>query len=149
MFKRLPPVVLMAALCSGCSLMFVDGPPKIRPGAPMPATADCTTTSTMPIVDIIFGISSVMLITEVLEEDDDLNSGHVAMFAYPVGLFGSSVQGFRRISACKEFLATPMDPRRDTTELSELWSRPTSFGGPPPLLARPAPPEAPKDGRRD
>lgn len=111
----------------------------------MPATADCTTTSTMPIVDIIFGISSVMLITEVLEEDDDLHSGHVAMFAYPVGLFGSSVQGFKRISACKEFLATPMALRPDTTGVPELWPRPMSFGVHPPLLVRPTPTE----GRRD
>jgi len=115
----------------------------------MPATADCTMSSTMPIVDIIFGISSVMLITEVLEDDDELHSGHVAMFAYPVGLCGSAIQGLRRISACKEFLATPMATRPDTTGAVELWPRPTPLGSRPPLLPVPTPPETPTHGHRD
>lgn len=50
--KRLPLLALVAVLSSGCSLLLVDGPPQIRAGAPVPATADCTTGSTMPIVDI-------------------------------------------------------------------------------------------------
>lgn len=108
--KRFAPVALATVLCSGCSLMFVDGPPQIRPGAPIPATVECTSSSTMPLVDIIFGVASVVGIAEILGESDDFGSAHIAMFAYPVGLFGSSVQGFRRIRACRRFLATPMVP---------------------------------------
>ncbi len=103
----------------------------------------------MPIVDIIFGVASVIAIQETLEERDEFSSGHVAMFAYPVGLFGSSIQGFRRVSACKRFLATPVAPRPDTSGVAELRSRPMSLGGRPALLVRPAPAEATKDGRRD
>ena len=136
--KRFALVFLVTALSSGCSLIFVDGPPKVRPGAPVPATADCTTSSTMPIVDIIFGIASVMMIKEALEQSDDFDSGHMAMFAYPVGLFGSSVQGFRRTKACREFLATPVVP--DTTALPEAspWPRQGQ------TLGRLRPPEPPR-----
>ena len=90
--------------------MFVDGPPKVRPGAPMPATADCTSSSVMPIVDIIMGTASTVAILEVFPNDvDGIGSIHIAMLAYPLAHFGSSVQGFRRTSACKTFLATPME----------------------------------------
>ena len=147
MFKRLPLVVLIAVLSSGCSLRYVDGPPKFRPGAPIPPTANCTSGSTMPIVDIILGVSYAWAIQETLEEDDDFTSAHLAMFAIPVGFFGSSIQGFRRIRACKEFMARPMVP--DTTGLPEASSWPMSLGGTPPLLARPIPPEPGTSGRRE
>ena len=68
----------------------------------------------MPIIDIIFGVSSVFLIAETLEDNPDMaRSETVLMFTYPVGTFGSAIQGFRRINACKKFMATPLAP--DTT----------------------------------
>ena len=106
-------LAILTVVLAGCSLRYVDGPPVIRPGAPVPPTADCTISSTMPIVDIILGAASVLAITEVVDGSDGLASGEVLMFALPVGAFGSAHQGFRRISACKRFLATPMAP--DTT----------------------------------
>ena len=136
--KHFALVFMIAVLSSGCSLIFVDGPPKVRPGAPLPATADCTTGSTMPIVDIIFGISSLVMIKEMLEQTDDFGSEHVAVFAYPVGFFGSSVQGFRRTKACREFLATPFVP--DTTGLHEASSWPRQSQP----LGRLRPPEPPR-----
>ena len=108
--KRTLLAILTVAFLPGCSLSYVDGPPVIRPGAPVPATADCTTSSTMPVVDIILGAASVLAIEEVVDGSDGLSSGEVLMFALPVGAFGSAHQGFRRISACKRFLATPMAP---------------------------------------
>ena len=147
MFRLLPPVTLVAVLLSGCSLRYVDGPPKTRPGAPVPPTANCTTVSTMPVVDIILGVSYAWAIQEALEEADEFNSGHLAMFAIPVGFFGSSIQGFRRIKACKEFMATPLVP--DTTGLPEALSWPVSLGGTPPLVALPMPPDSGTSGRRD
>lgn len=136
MFRRFLPAALVAVLSSGCSLRYVDGPPKTRPGAPIPATATCTTVSTMPIVDAILAVSYAWAIQEVLEDTDDFTSTHLAMFALPVGFVGSSIQGFRRIRACREFLATPVVP--DTTGLprTSLW--PLSPAGRPPLV-RPIP----------
>ncbi|MCY3942147.1 MAG: hypothetical protein OXG18_00045, partial [Gemmatimonadetes bacterium] len=59
--RSLVPVTILAALLGqGCSTMFVDGPPKVRPGAPVPHTAECTSGSTLPIVDIIVGVASVV-----------------------------------------------------------------------------------------
>ena len=95
--------------------MFVDGPPKTRPGAPIPHTAECTSVSTLPIVDIIVGVASVAAITEAVDGSDGYNSGEILMFALPVGAFGSAFQGFRRISECKRFLATPVVPETTGT----------------------------------
>ena len=106
-------LALLTVVLAGCSLRYVDGPPVIRPGAPVPPTADCTISSTMPVVDIILGAASVLAIREAVDGSDGINSWEVFMFALPVGAFGSAHQGFRRISACKRFLATPMAP--DTT----------------------------------
>lgn len=91
--------------------MFVDGPPQVRPGAALPATADCTTSSVMPIVDIIMGTAATAAILEVFPDDlEGVGSVHIAMLAYPGAHFGSSIQGFRRTGACKRFLATPVAP---------------------------------------
>ena len=97
----------------------------------------------MPIVDAILGVAYAYAIKETIDDSEEFGSGHIAMFAFPVGLFGSSVQGFRRIKACKEFLATPVPA--DTTGLAEALSWPISFRGAPPLsLVRPMLPEAAK-----
>lgn len=120
--------ILAALLGQGCSTMFVDGPPKIRPGAPVPHTADCTTSSTLPIVDIIVGVASVVAITEAVDGSNGYNSGEILMFAWPVGAFGSALQGFRRIGECKRFLATPVKP--NTTETGPRAAR-LQFAGPP------------------
>ncbi|MDE2875393.1 MAG: hypothetical protein OXQ93_08135 [Gemmatimonadota bacterium] len=92
--------------------MFVDGPPQVRPGAALPATADRTTSSVMPIVDIIMGTAATAAILEVFPDDvEGVGSFHIAMLAYPVAHFGSSIQGFRRTGACKRFLVTHRGPR--------------------------------------
>lgn len=137
--KRLPLLALVAVLSSGCSLLLVDGPPQIRAGAPVPATADCTTGSTMPIVDIIIGVSTTMMVAEVVDPDDGWGSGEVLMFALPVGFFGSSFEGFRRTRRCREFLATPVAPDTATLAKAPVW--PMSLGTPPMLPAPPIPPE--------
>ena len=138
--KRFAVLALVAVLSSGCSLRLVDGPPQIRPGAPVPATANCTTGSTMPIVDIIIGVSTTMMIEEVVDTDDGWDSGEVLMFALPVGFFGSSFEGFRRTRRCREFLATPV-VAPDTTGLAKAPIWPMSLGTSPVLLAHPLSPE--------
>ena len=110
MSLRIIAIIAIMLMLPGCSLLFVDGPPRIRPGAPIPATADCTTSYAMPIVDVIFGVASILAISELLEDEDVAASGKVAIFAYPVGLFGSGFQGIRRIQACEDFLNTHFDP---------------------------------------
>lgn len=114
--RSLVPVTILAALLGqGCSTMFVDGPPKIRPGAPVPHTAECTSGSALPIVDIIAGVASVVAIRDVVDGSDGYNTGEILMFAWPVGAFGSAFHGFRRIRECKRFLATPVVPETTGT----------------------------------
>ena len=109
MSLRIIVIIAITLILPGCSLFFVNGPPRVRPGAPIPATADCTTSYAMPIVDGIFGVASILLIGEILAEDEDIAASEkVGMLAYPVGLFGSGFQGTRRIRACEDFLNTPI-----------------------------------------
>ena len=123
-----PATILAALLGQGCSTMFVDGPPKIRPGAPVPHTAECTSGSTLPIVDIIAGVASVVAIVDVVDGSDGYNTGEILMFAWPVGTFGSAFHGFRRIRECKQFLATPVVPK--TTGTVQQGAR-LQVSGPP------------------
>ena len=127
--RSLVPVTILAALLGqGCSTMFVDGPPKVRPGAPVPHTAECTSGSTLPVVDIIVGLASVAAIAEAVDLSDGYNAGEILMFAWPVGAFGSAFHGFRRIRECKRFLATPVVPR--TTGTAQQGAR-LQVAGPP------------------
>ena len=137
--KRFALLVSVAVLSQGCSFRFVDGPPQIRPGAPVPATARCTTNSVIPIVDIIIGVSATIMVTEAVDLGDGLNSGEVLTFAFPVGFFGSAFEGFNRTRRCREFLATPAAP--DTTGLAWAPIWPMSPSNSPVLLARPLLPE--------
>ena len=127
--RSLVPVTILGALLGqGCSTMFVDGPPKIRPGAPVPHTAECTSGSTLPIVDIIVGAASVVAINDVVDGSDGYSSGEILMFAWPVGAFGSAFHGFRRIRECKRFLATPVVP--ETTGPVQQGARLRAAGPP-------------------
>lgn len=47
---------LTLLLTSGCSLVFVKGPPHVRPGATVPATATCTTTRLISMVDALLAV---------------------------------------------------------------------------------------------
>lgn len=107
--RRSTALLAVMLTLSGCSLRYVDGPPRVRPGAPVPETAECTTNYSMPLVDAIFGIASLFAIEEVWDDDDVETSFKVAMLAYPVGAFGSGLIGVRRIRACEDFLNTPVD----------------------------------------
>lgn len=55
MFRRVLLILALVLSVSGCSLLFVDGPPQVRPGAEAPTTSSCTAEMTLPILDLVFG----------------------------------------------------------------------------------------------
>ena len=143
---RLKPIAasltLLLTLTSGCSLIFVKGPRQVRPGATVPATATCTTTRLIPMVDALlalaWGISATRFLTD---EDVDADvENYLAAYAPPLLMAGSSVEGWRRVTRCKEFMLTPVNSEEAaaTYETYFRWR-------PPMLLPLVQPPLVPRE----
>ena len=118
---------------SGCSYAFVKGPPQVRPGAPAPVSAQCTTTMVLPIVD---GVGAVYYFASSLyasTTDSGTETQRVALGVVWAGmsiLLGRSASsGVNKVRACREYLATPVaPPTRDTADYS--WMPPEWKGRP-------------------
>lgn len=122
--------VLTLLLTSSCSLVFVDGPPQVRPGATVPATATCTTTRLIPMVDgllaLAWGISATRFLTD--EDADAEVEDYLMAYAPPLLMVGSAVEGWRRITRCHEFMLTPVNGEEATAAYE------TDFPWRPPML---------------
>jgi len=100
---------LVAAGASGCSFVFVRGPPD-RPIAP-DAALKCSDSLAAPITDLILG-SVTMVLTAVGKKQDEQNQTgpQLVMDPYPyligIGLLwlGSSVFGFVQSDRCQEVM---------------------------------------------
>ena len=106
---------ILTALSSGCGYVAVEGPPAIRPGAPVPTDVDCTSSSFAPFGDIVFAASFGGLYLDVVE---DVNQWYWhTLFLSGIGaFFASAISGFKKMSDCRDFLETPVPA--DTTGLS-------------------------------
>lgn len=121
-------VVLACAGLSSCSLVFVDGPPQVRPGAEMPTTATCTTTRLIPVADGLLAASFGISATRLLEEADDVQvEAILAAYALPSLMAGSAVEGWRRVTRCQEFMLTPVRPPLVPRESSSPPAFPSRF----------------------
>ena len=140
---KLKPIAafLTLLLTSGCSLIFVKGPPQVRPGATTPATAICTTTRLIPMVDgllaLAWGISATRFLTDE-DVDADVET-YLAAYAPPLLMAGSAVEGWRRVTRCNEFMLTPVNSEEAaaTYETYFRWR-------PPMLLPLVQPPLVPR-----
>lgn len=111
-------VLIMVAAVStmtagtGCSLMFVHGPPEPRsPG--MGASTDCTTSVALPVLDTV--LSAYLLLNMIVNinrpassfgmNGEAVKSGSIAFGATFTGLAAASAGvGYSRVSACKDYL---------------------------------------------
>ncbi len=138
--NRLPAIILTFTLLvtSGCSLIFVKGPPQVRPGGTVPATATCTTTRLIPMVDVLlalsWGISATRLLTD--EDADAKVEEYLAAYSPPLLMAGSAVEGWRRVTRCEQFMLTPVNSEEATGTYE------TYFRWRPPLLLPPVQPPA-------
>lgn len=99
MYRRFLLPTALATTVSGCSLVFVEGPPKPVAGGPLAAGSTCTTSPVFTALDFLgagFGFFAAA-------QPDDPNWVVVAAAA----LGGSGVVGVRRVKGCREFLAIP------------------------------------------
>lgn len=100
MLRRL--IVLFAAgSLSGCSLLFVNGPP---PGDGPLAPGYCTTSRAAPTLDAVaaglyFGAALAGEVPEGLDVSD--GTARAIWFLYGAGLTGSSLNGARKTKECR------------------------------------------------
>lgn len=105
--------LLLAALSSGCSFVFVQGPPVpeardiyVERGA----APDCTSSMTVPVID---GISASLFLASGLQRlarDDAVGSFSVTEFATAGVLGWSAIRGRQKVRSCREFLSSLVVP---------------------------------------
>jgi hypothetical protein len=136
----------LAIMTSGCSFIFVNGPPDPPPPPPGPGqyamVPECTTSRAWPIVDTIVGGYQVVRTVYAVSAPDSAYSSapisrevDIAAGVSLTALFvASAITGYGRTSACDDFRARLFVPRPMT---------PAYPGVPPtPPVAHPAPPPA-------
>ena len=121
MRRTAAPIVLVLAvtsLLSGCSLLFVEGPPQVRPGAPVPTTSYCTSEMTLPNLDLIFGTLSAvgsMALFIIPGDELDMTDEQASQLGFSSALtaalqYISGASGKRKVRACRNFVNTPIQP---------------------------------------
>ena len=129
MLRRIVVLSTLAIVSSGCfSLVAVDGPPRLRPGAPLPDHADCTRSTLAPEIDLSIGVVSggLFLLHRVsradLPADQREFDGIVQAPALVISAVGvlSGTLGYTRVQACRDF--AEFISAADTTALGPLRS---------------------------
>ena len=141
MFKRVArslTVPVIAFLLSGCSVLVVQGPPQVSPGAAGPPVMTCTTSKWVPLVDLGAGVASGGGGTLVAVAN--LNEGDMAYGLAWAGVgtaqIVSGILGLRRVNACRDAIADftagpPLSPPRSMSTLPNttrrVWSPETGL----------------------
>lgn len=149
MLRRMVVLSTLAIASSGClSLVAVDGPPRLRPGAPLPDHADCTRSMAAPGIDLLIGAVSGGLVffhrvtRAHLSAEARTFDGIVEVPALVISAVGvlSGTLGYRRVEACRDF--AEMISAADTTAMG-----PPRFFGAGAVIDSPLPPWAVRDDR--
>ncbi|MDX2090526.1 MAG: hypothetical protein SFX73_21890 [Kofleriaceae bacterium] len=86
-------------LLSGCSLVFVDGPPSQPP--PPPAIAQCDTSRIPPAIDTVIAVLAATGAIYFAQSDDDMAGvGVVVEGGLALGFGLSALTGYRRTGRC-------------------------------------------------
>lgn len=113
MSVRLVAILAFVLVFSGCSLLFVDGPPQVRPGGEAPTSVVCTSSMTLPTLDLVVGglnaLGGIALVAskESTEEEVQIGWGGIGWGTLQL-ISGSTGRG--KVNRCREFLRTPVEP---------------------------------------
>ena len=127
-------LITITIISSGCSLMFVAGPPEIRPAAQSPAVS-CTTSNLAPAVDaVLAGLLGARMLMGPGESQGLGDIFSAPQLFYPVvgvmagGLVVSALSGFKKVNKCLDFLASQAatDATRVVLPSSTIVSLPES-----------------------
>ena len=110
---RVAAILTVVLVFSGCSLLFVEGPPQVRPGGEAPTSAVCTSSMTLPTLDLVVGglnaLGGLVLVTNEGSTDEDVQVGWGGIGWGTLQLISGST-GRGRVKRCREFLSTPVEP---------------------------------------
>jgi hypothetical protein len=140
---------LSLVLASGCSFVFVDGPPQYHGQLPY---LECTPKYTAPVLDTVWAGLSVAVAMIVLADGDESGSKDDAQAAaitqlLSAALYGTSaLYGYNKVGQCRE-ARTELLMR--VNGAGGQWPPPPGVppGGPPPRLKWPPPTWPPPPGQ--
>ena len=111
--SRCVAILAFLLVFSGCSLLFVDAPPQVRPGGEVPTSAVCTSSMALPTFDLVVGglnaLGGLALISGEYSTDEDVGLGWASIGLGTLQLISGST-GRGRVNRCREFLQTPVEP---------------------------------------
>jgi hypothetical protein len=127
----------LAISASGCSLLFVNGPPQNHRTS---SFFGCTSSNTIPIVDTAFAVGAVLGAASVGSDGYSTSgtrtTGAITYGAAAALLAGSAVYGFSKTSACREAQAE-LVARLPPPSAVPVLAAPVPYD---PWVAHPAPP---------
>lgn len=141
-----PALVALALLANGCSLLFVDAPPRDAEKLPPAAPIECTSSELAPAIDV--GLTALETVRVVLASAASNAAYYGAPISRPVdialgvslGLFflGSAAYGFNTVADCDD--ARALQHARRVRAARPAPSGAAESASPPPKPRQPAPP---------
>ncbi|MYC99246.1 MAG: hypothetical protein F4X13_08250 [Gammaproteobacteria bacterium] len=102
--KRLWALAVSSIVLTGCSLVAVNGPPRVDPGGRLPPQATCTSDLVVPRIDLVgAGLVGAFSASLFLRHGSEGSAGKAGLSALiwsgTLGLSG--IVGLRRVQACR------------------------------------------------
>ena len=130
--------VALAAL-SGCSLLFVEGPPRDHASRHF---FDCTSSMVVPGMDAALTGALALSVLGVSSDQTHTTGDIVTQSALVVGALASATYGYLKVSRCRE---AKDDLAERLINMPYLGVPPGARGGPAPAATSPANAPAPRD----
>lgn len=105
-------IALASVLTTGCSFLFVQGPPQVTPGGEPPATVLCTSSMAWPTIDFVLGASSLAFAATLAASEPEGGAFSVDVSGLAAVIWGleggahlwGGVSGRKKVKACREYL---------------------------------------------
>lgn len=140
MLRRIAVLATLAIHLSGCSLVALKGPLRLRPGAPLPARAECSTNMILPGIELAIASYWGVSLIEFEASRSGLSASERdldGIFLLPAfAIFAvsgvSGLAGISKVQACRDF-AEMLSLAADTTaQASARFIDPRVVADPPP-----------------
>ena len=141
MFKRVArsfAVPAIAFLLSGCSMLLVNGPPQVSPGAADTPVMTCTTSKLAPVLDLGTGVvlGGAGAFVAVVDFNEGDRAYGLAFAGIGTAQVVAGIIGLRRVNACRDAIVDvtagpPLSASRPPSTLPNttrpVWSPETGW----------------------
>jgi hypothetical protein len=129
-------LALLALTGSGCSFLFVDGPPAAHTKLPF---FECTSSVTLPTIDLVIGAVAGIQAGAVVMDPNNSSTESAIVAAGEAALFtASAIYGYNKTAKCREAKSELLDRMMRNSPAP-------SFAPPAPGFPGPYQPPAPYD----